>query len=216
MLRAVQDELGVRLARGRIHRQVARREVTPVVEQERSEAGAPDRLEVLLRDDRVGVDVGAVQRRHGGGHALERLHAKVLTSTKWPAMPAAAAMAGETRWVRPPCPCLPSKLRLLVEAQRSPGSSRSAFMARHIEQPGSRHSKPAARNTASRPSASAWRFTSPDPGTTMASLTLAALRRPRTTWAAARRSSMRALVHEPMNTLSIPICSIFVPADRPM
>ena len=64
------------------------------------------------------------------------------TSTKRPAMAAAAAMAGDTRWVRPLWPCRPSKLRFEVEAQRSSGASRSAFMARHMEQPGSRHSKP--------------------------------------------------------------------------
>ena len=55
---------------------------------------------------------------------------------KVPAMAVAAATAGETRWVRPPRPWRPSKLRLLVEAQRSPGASLSGFMARHIEQPG--------------------------------------------------------------------------------
>ena len=49
-----------------------------------------------------------------------------------------------------------------------PTASLSGFMARHIEQPGSRHSKPAARNTLSRPSASAWAFTGCDPGTTRA------------------------------------------------
>jgi hypothetical protein len=58
---------------------------------------------------------------------------------------AAAAMAGETRWVRPLKPWRPSKLRLDVEAQRSPGASVSGFIARHIEQPGSRHSNPAAK-----------------------------------------------------------------------
>ena len=31
---------------------------------------------------------------------------------------AAAAIAGETRWVRPPFPIRPSKFRLLVPAQR--------------------------------------------------------------------------------------------------
>ena len=55
---------------------------------------------------------------------------------------AAAAMAGETRCVRPPLPWRPSKLRLLVAAQRSPGSSLSGFIARHMLQPASRHSKP--------------------------------------------------------------------------
>ena len=83
-------------------------------------------------------------------------------------MAAAAAIAGLTRWVRPPRPWRPSKLRFEVEAQRWPGSSRSAFMARHIEQPGSRHSKPASRKILSRPSFSASAFTRPEPGTTMA------------------------------------------------
>src|SRR5207244_9149169 len=45
-------------------------------------------------------------------------------------------------------------------------------------------------------------FTTPEPGTTMATEMFAALRRPLTIAAAARRSSMRELVHEPMNTLS--------------
>jgi len=45
---------------------------------------------------------------------------------------------------------------LEVEAQRSPGFSRSSFMATHIEHPESRHSKPAATKIRSRPSASAW------------------------------------------------------------
>ena len=63
-----------------------------------------------------------------------------------PATAAAAAIAGLTRCVLPPLPCLPSKFRLEVLAQRSPGISRSAFMAKHIEHPGSRHSMPASRN----------------------------------------------------------------------
>ena len=66
-----------------------------------------------------------------------------------------SAMAGETSWVRPRRPWRPSKLRLDVEAQRSWGSSLSGFMARHMEQPGSRHSKPASRKILSRPSDSA-------------------------------------------------------------
>ncbi len=67
------------------------------------------------------------------------------TSTKCPATAAAAAIAGLTRWVRPPKPWRPSKLRLEVEAQCSPAPNLSAFMARHMEQPGSRHSIPASR-----------------------------------------------------------------------
>ena len=73
----------------------------------------------------------------------------------------AAATAGETRWVRPPLPWRPSKLRLEVEALRSPGASWSGFMPRHIEQPASRHSAPAAMKTLSRPSASACSRPSP-------------------------------------------------------
>src|ERR1700759_3921253 len=71
----------------------------------------------------------------------------------------APAMAGLIRWVRPPRPWRPSKLRFEVEAQRSPGASLSGFIARHIEQPGSRQSKPAATNTLSSPSAFARGFT---------------------------------------------------------
>ena len=52
------------------------------------------------------------------GYALYS-HSRI--STKCPATAAAAAMAGETRCVRPPLPWRPSKLRLLVLAQRSPG-----------------------------------------------------------------------------------------------
>jgi len=44
----------------------------------------------------------------------------------------------------------------------------SGFIARHIEQPGLRHSKPALINTVSSPSVSAWILTWPEPGTTNA------------------------------------------------
>ena len=37
-------------------------------------------------------------------------------STKWPSIAAAAAICGDTRWVRPPRPWRPSKLRLEVDA----------------------------------------------------------------------------------------------------
>src|ERR1700748_1670065 len=65
-------------------------------------------------------------------------------STKWPPIAAAAAMAGETRCVRPLKPWRPSKLRLDVEAQRSCGFSLSGVIARHMEQSGSRPSQTAA------------------------------------------------------------------------
>src|SRR5690606_23894959 len=77
------------------------------------------------------------------------------TSVSLPVTAAAAAIAGLTRCVRAPGPWRPTKLRLLVEAQRSPAGTLSGFMPRHAEQPGSRHSSPASVKTLSRPSASA-------------------------------------------------------------
>ncbi len=112
-------------------------------------------------------------------------------------------------------PWRPSKLRLLVEAQRSPGASWSGFMPRHIEQPAKRHSAPNSSKTLSRPSASASMRTRADPGTTM-TRTPSAFLRPRTMEAKARRSSMREFVHEPMNTASTGICFIGVPGARSM
>src|SRR5207344_1850681 len=178
------------------------RVLAPRGEQGICEAGLLDRLQVFLRDDLVGVDIRPVERRDETIQHCESLHQRhSRISTKWPAIAAAAAIAGLTKCVRPPSPWRPSKLRFEVEAQRSPGERRSGFMPRHIEQPGSRHSNPASRKMRSRPSFSACAFTSPEPGTTIATEMLDAFLRPFTTAAAARRSSMRELVHEPMNTL---------------
>mgnify|MGYP003693575569 CR=1 FL=1 len=76
----------------------------------------------------------------------------------------AAAVSGEARNVRPPLPWRPSKLRLLVLTAYWPGASWSPFIAMHIEQPASRHSAPAAWKISYRPSRSASRFTSSEPG----------------------------------------------------
>ena len=127
----------------------------------------------------------------------------------------AAATAGDTRWVRPPLPWRPSKFRLEVDAERSPGLSVSGFMPRHIEQPAERHSAPAAVKTSLSPSASACSRTCIDPGTTSIR-TLSATLRPLMTSAAARRSSIRPLVQEPTNTVSTAISRSGVPAVRPM
>ena len=51
----------------------------------------------------------------------EWLHRMVLTSVTTPVMALAAAVSGLARKVRPPLPCRPSKLRLLVETLYSPG-----------------------------------------------------------------------------------------------
>ena len=132
-----------------------------------------------------------------------------------PVTAAAAAIAGDTRCVRPPGPWRPSKLRFDVLAQRWPGVSLSGFIPRHIEQHGSRHSNPASSRMRSSPSSSACFFTWPDPGTTSA-CTPAATWRPLATAAAARMSSMRPLVQEPMNTTSIGTSASFWPGFSAM
>ena len=67
----------------------------------------------------------------------------------------------------------------------------------------------------SSPSASAWDFTRIDPGTTIARMP-SRTRRPSSTDAASRRSSIRLLVQEPMKTVSTGISRIGVPGLRSM
>src|ERR1041384_7108642 len=66
-----------------------------------------------------------------------------------PATAVAAAVSGLTRCVRTFGPWRCSKLRLVVETIRSPGSPRSPLPPAHIEQPDSPQKKPASRNTRS-------------------------------------------------------------------
>ena len=75
-------------------------------------------------------------------------------------------------------------------------------MPRHIEQPGSRHIKPASVKTLSNPSFSACSLTKPDPGTTIASEIFSAIVLPLTISAACLKSSILEFVHDPINTLS--------------
>ena len=204
-----------------VHARLAVIEIAPLVEQVRAEARALDRLQELLRDDRVGVDVGAVERRDqpswrtnfsmcyladflwilspsvsmslprpcivlqplrnatNTASTTERDHARTVigtprTSTKCPAIAAAAAIAGLTRCVRPPGALAAFEVAVRRRRAALARPSWSSFMPRHIEQPGSRHSKPASVKTLSRPSFSACSFTRPEPGTTSASLMLAA------------------------------------------
>jgi hypothetical protein len=105
-------------------------------------------------------------------------------------------------------------LRFEVETERWPGGTCSPLAATHMLRPGSRHSKPAARNTSCKPSASASRLTRSEPGTTQAR-TPGATRRPRTTPAALRRSDRRELAHEPINTQSMGVPAIGVLGARP-
>ena len=137
-----------------------------------SPAPNPVRSTRLSQSDGMIWSVSTSDRSSGTARPVTSCTASISSSSPGvanrPATAVAAATAGDTRWVRPPRPWRPSKLRLEVDAARSPGASLSGFMARHIEQPGSRHSKPAPVNTRSRPSASAWALTRCDPGTTRA------------------------------------------------
>jgi len=133
-----------------------------------------------------------------------------------PAMAAAAAITGLTRCVRLSRPWRPSKLRLEVLALRSCGGRTSAFMPMHMLQPASRHSNPAWVKILSRPSFSAWALIPREPGTMSACLMFLATCFPATMWAAARRSSRRELVQEPMNTRSTGMSTIGVPGLRPI
>ena len=138
------------------------------------------------------------------------------TSVRRPVIAAAAAMAGDMRCVRPCEPCLFSKLRLLVLAQRSRAPRASSLSPQHILQPASRHWNPASRKIRCRPSFSAARRTLPEPGTTSARLTRELTVRPFATCAAARRSSSREFVQDPMKTTSISTSCMRVPRVKPM
>src|SRR5271157_5798710 len=124
-------------------------------------------LQKPRRNNLVRIDVIDRQWRHPAFEISEWLHSNVLTSVTTPVSALAAAVRGLARKVRPPGPCRPSKLRLLVDTLYWPGASWSPFMAMHIEHPGSRQSHPAARKISGSPSAIACRFTSCDPGTTI-------------------------------------------------
>src|SRR4029453_249242 len=190
-----------------------------VVEEQGGELGSPWLVQEAHGNDPVGVDVDEVEGPRHRGEDGEGVHphapsrARARTSVSRPVTAAAAAMAGLIRCVRTPLPCRPSKCRWEVDAARSPGRPVSPFMPMHIEHPGSRHSKPASRNTRSSPSASAACLISPEPGTTHAGTIT---RRPRATAAAARRSSIRLFVHEPTNTRSILIAVSGVFAASPI
>ena len=136
------------------------------------------------------------------------------TSTTSPAIAAAATIAGLISSVRPVgLPWRPLKLRFDDDAQTCRPSSLSGFIARHIEQPAPRHSKPAFVKISCSPCASAARLTACDPGTTSA-FTCGATWRPRTSRAASSRSDRRPFVHEPMKATSIRVPSTRVRRAR--
>src|SRR5581483_10711594 len=104
--------------------------IAQVGEQAIGEPGLVGALEEARRDDLIGVDV--VERiedrgRIEAGHHERAPGARVRGSVIRPVTAAAAAVIGEARNVRPPRPCRPSKLRLLVLTAYWPGASASPF-----------------------------------------------------------------------------------------
>ncbi|SIN31988.1 Uncharacterised protein [Mycobacteroides abscessus subsp. abscessus] len=106
---------------------------TPTGEEPVLETRSGDTLEVDRRDDLVGVHVGTAQRHTNSGVGVECLHyfllcllagayftdfAKSAGDESFPLTAVAAATAGDTKWVRPPLPCRPSKFRFDVDAHR--------------------------------------------------------------------------------------------------
>src|SRR5262245_47353163 len=136
------------------------------------EALEGNRLEEPRRHDAVGVNVRTTQYDRSAGDLLDDrgpAHLRPRTSTTSPASAAAATIAGLISRVRPVgLPWRPLKFRLDEAARTSSPRRRSGFMARHIEQPAPRHSKPASVKIASSPSVSAAARTCCDPGTTSA------------------------------------------------
>jgi 3-isopropylmalate/(R)-2-methylmalate dehydratase large subunit len=97
---------------------------------------------------------------------------------------------------------------------RDPGCSMCLGMNPDQLQPGSRHSIPESIKILANPSSSACRLIKPDPGTTIANLISLETFLPLTIAAAARKSSIREFVHEPINTLSILISSNRIPGSK--
>src|SRR5262245_22953681 len=113
-LRLVQDEIGIR---------ISLRVITPVAEELLIEPELGCRFQKARRNDLVRIDVVHGERHETAVDIHEWLHNIVLTSVTTPVMAVAAAVSGLARNVRPPLPCRPSKLRLLVETLYSPGCS---------------------------------------------------------------------------------------------
>ena len=142
----------------RVGRQVPARLLGPVVEEELPEAGALDPLEELLGHDLVGVHVGAVE---------DRDRPRMVDDGSIGSAPGPGCRRSGPRWRRR----RPSGARRGGCGRRGPGgprscgsrSRRSARPARGCpgscpgtsSSPARRQSKPAARKTSSRPSASA-------------------------------------------------------------
>ena len=132
---------------------------------------------------------------------------------KWPAIAVAAATAGETRWVRPPRPWRPSKLRFDVRraalaGRELVGVHRQAHRAARLAPVEAGGAEDLCRGPRPRPAPSP----RCEPGHDHRAHARVHRAGPSTTAAAARRSSMRLFVHEPMNTVSTAMSRIGVPA----
>ena len=111
------------------------------------------------------------------------------------------ADAGLIRWVRLLRPWRPTKLRLEVEATRSPRRRGRRSWQGTSSSPEDLHSNPASMKIRSIPSALGHGAQAMEPGTARARTPSATLR-PFSTLAASRKSSRRPFVHEPMKTVS--------------
>src|SRR5262249_30698750 len=202
---------------------------TVVLERGGAQPLEDDAAEEPGGDDAIGVDVVAADRdgRAAAAHALGLLHDQAPSvsmpkssraSVTSPAIAAAATMTGDMRSVRPVGePWRPLKLRLDDEAHSCVPSSLSGFIARHMEQPASRKSKPASRNTRSHPRRTISSRTRCDPGTTSAFTCGATWKlRPRMRRTTSSRSERRPLVHDPMKATSIFVPRIGLPGSRCM
>src|SRR3989338_7765140 len=61
--RLVQHKIRIQWTLAVVHARLAVIQITPFVERIRAEAGTLDRLQELLGNDRIGIDIGAIQRR---------------------------------------------------------------------------------------------------------------------------------------------------------
>ena len=142
--------------------------------------------------------------------------AVVLTSVTTPVMALAAAVSGLARNVRPPLPCRPSKLRLLVETLYWPGCK---LIAVHRDAHGAARLAPFAAGLAEDLAAALRLRPAASPPATRAPPSRAPSDSPcgpSAAPAAVRRSEMRELVQLPMKTTSTGCPSSGLPPSRPM
>ena len=98
--------------------------VAPVAEKLIAQSVLRNRLQESRRNDLIRIDVVERNQHHAALKRREFLHySNSLTSVTMPVIADAAAVSGLARNVRPPLPCRPSKLRLLVDTLYSPGCS---------------------------------------------------------------------------------------------